>query len=152
MLFVCFIIQDSLSSYDSFNNPNQKQANPRIGPNAHDDLKTTLSKIEPGSPGPQSTPPKYSGNRWEQNNHRHDRLGSKLDLKYGMQGGNPGEGNVDSSPRNSREMEKDPMDGLGQRMSAERERQDQYRYGRSPGKGTPGKIHMETKTDYGKYR
>lgn len=62
------------------------------------------------------------------------------------------DGNVDSSPRNSREMEKEPGDGLAQRSSMERDRQDQYRYTRSPGKGQGGKMHMETKTDYGKYR
>lgn len=139
-----------MSSYDSFNNPNQKQSNPRIGPNAHDDLKTTLSKIEPGSPNAQmNSQSKYGVNRWDQNNHRHDRLGSKLDLKYSMQPNVGGDGNVDSSPRNSRELDKEQMDNLTQRNSVER---DQFRYSRSPAKCVPNKAHLETKTDYGKYR
>lgn len=62
-------------------------SNSRIIPNAHDDLKTTLSKIEPGSPNIQNTPVKYGPPRWEQN-HRHDRLGSKLDLKYNITSNN----------------------------------------------------------------
>ncbi|XP_064213330.1 tight junction protein ZO-1 isoform X3 [Tribolium castaneum] len=125
---------DSLSSYDSFN----KQTNNRIGPNAHDDLKTTLSKIEPGSV--QNSPSKYnSGNRWDQNPHRHN---SKLDLKYGL----PQNDHNDNSPRNSRELDKEsrPMENMSPRGSVER---DIYRYSRSPAK----KGHVETKTDYGKY-
>lgn len=77
---------------------------------------------------------------------------------------------MDPSPRNSREMEKDvgSMDPLLQRMP-DRDRQDVYRYvtvkncisrisrygrySRSPAKqGPPPKQHIETKTDYGKYR
>jgi hypothetical protein len=126
---------DSLSSYDSFN----KQSNNRIGPNAHDDLKTTLSKIEPGSV--QNSPSKYnSGPRWEQNSHRHN---SKLDLKYGL----PQNDHNENSPRNSREMEKEsrPVENMSPRGSVER---DIYRYSRSPAKS---KGHVETKTDYGKY-
>ncbi|KAJ8981906.1 hypothetical protein NQ317_007298 [Molorchus minor] len=134
---------DSLSSYDSFN----KQSNTRIGPNAHDDLKTTLSKIDPSNVNMQNSPSKYnSGQRWEQNVHRH---GSKLDLKYGLPTGD--QQHMDNSPRNSREMEKEasPMDAVSPRGSVER---DMYRYSRSPAKqNIPGKPHMETKTDYGKY-
>ncbi|XP_019880421.1 tight junction protein ZO-1 isoform X2 [Aethina tumida] len=130
---------DSLSSYDSFN----KQQSNRIGPNAHDDLKTTLSKIETATISNQNSPSKYgSGQRWEQNSHRH---GSKMDLKYGLPSGS--EHTLDSSPRNSREMEKEgsPMDAATPRGSVER---DMYRYPRSPAKhGAP----RETKTDYGKY-
>ncbi|XP_063904633.1 tight junction protein ZO-1 isoform X4 [Zophobas morio] len=126
---------DSLSSYDSFN----KQSNTRIGPNAHDDLKTTLSKIEPGSA--QNSPSKYSsGPRWDQNSHRHN---SKLDLKYGL----PQTDHNDNSPRNSRELDKEPrpLENVSPRGSVER---DIYRYTRSPAKS---KGHVETKTDYGKY-
>lgn len=112
--------KDSLSSYDSFN----KQSNTRIGPNAHDDLKTTLSKIDPASTNLQNSPSKYgSGARWEQNIHRH---GSKLDLKYGLP---PAEQHgMDNSPRNSREMDKEssPMDAVSPRGSVER---DMYRSG-----------------------
>ncbi|XP_018564782.1 tight junction protein ZO-1 isoform X4 [Anoplophora glabripennis] len=135
--------QDSLSSYDSFN----KQSNTRIGPNAHDDLKTTLSKIDPAVTNLQNSPSKYgSGPRWEQNVHRH---GSKLDLKYGLPPTD--QHSMDNSPRNSREMDKEssPMDAVCPRGSVER---DMYRYSRSPAKQhVPGKPHMETKTDYGKY-
>ncbi|XP_018564765.1 tight junction protein ZO-1 isoform X2 [Anoplophora glabripennis] len=134
---------DSLSSYDSFN----KQSNTRIGPNAHDDLKTTLSKIDPAVTNLQNSPSKYgSGPRWEQNVHRH---GSKLDLKYGLPPTD--QHSMDNSPRNSREMDKEssPMDAVCPRGSVER---DMYRYSRSPAKQhVPGKPHMETKTDYGKY-
>lgn len=139
LIYLIFVSspQDSLSSYDSFNNNNNNQKpQSRIIPNAHDDLKTTLSKIEPGSPNVQSGGPSQPRNRWEQPNHRHERLGSKLDLKYVMP---PSvEATLDSSPRNSMERT--------DRSSAEREQQ-QYRYARSPGKGR----HVETKTDYGKY-
>ncbi|XP_065163753.1 tight junction protein ZO-1 isoform X5 [Atheta coriaria] len=134
---------DSLSSYDSFNNPKH-----RIIPNAHDDLKTTLSKIDSGVPG---SPSKY--NRWEGSapNHRHDRLGSKLDLKYSQQNLNGDSGlsmGIDS-PRNSREMDVGPLD---QQISRTPERHDMYRYNRSPAKQSmPQKQHIETKTDYGKY-
>lgn len=111
-------LQDSLSSYDS----STKQS--RIIPNAHDDLKTTLSKIEPNVQTNQNR------NRWEQPNnnaHRHERLGSKLDLKYVMP---PSIETLDQSPRDSLE------------------REQQYpRYSRSPAKNR----HLETKTDYGKY-
>ncbi|KAI4456214.1 tight junction protein [Holotrichia oblita] len=144
---------DSLSSYDSFNNQNSKPlSNSRIIPNAHDDLKTTLSKIEPGSPNIQNSPSKYGPPRWEQN-HRHDRLGSKLDLKYNMPTSN--DMTADQSPRNSREIDKEvgnSMEQMHQRMP-ERERLDIYRYNRSPAKqNNIGKMpHMETKTDYGKY-
>ncbi|CAH0563619.1 unnamed protein product [Brassicogethes aeneus] len=131
---------DSLSSYDSFN---KQQSNPRIGQNAHDDLKTTLSKIDPVLGTNQSSPSKYnSGQRWEQNSHRH---GSKMDLKYGLPPGN--DHNLEGSPRNSRELDKEgsPMDAMTPRGSVER---DMYRYPRSPAKqGLP----RETKTDYGKY-
>ncbi|KAJ8928951.1 hypothetical protein NQ314_018413, partial [Rhamnusium bicolor] len=126
---------------------NSKSSNTRIGPNAHDDLKTTLSKIDPTSTNVQNSPSKYSsGPRWDQNAHRH---GSKLDLKYGLP---PGDQLIDNSPRNSREIEKEssPMDPMSPRGSVER---DMYRYSRSPAKqNIPGKPHMETKTDYGKYR
>ncbi|CAH1098494.1 unnamed protein product [Psylliodes chrysocephalus] len=131
---------DSLSSYDSYN----KQASTRIGPNAHDDLKTTLSKIDPTG-NIQNSPSKYNmGPRWDQNSHRH---GSKMDLKYGLPAG---EQLMDSSPRNSREMGKDsPMDPASPRGSVER---DIYRYSKSPAKQSiPGKALIETKTDYGKY-
>ncbi|CAH1186640.1 unnamed protein product [Phyllotreta striolata] len=131
---------DSLSSYDSYN----KQSAGRIGPNAHDDLKTTLSKIDP-SGNVQNSPSKYNARpRWDQNSHRH---GSKMDLKYGPPAG---EQHLDNSPRNSREMGKDsPMDPASPRGSVER---DIYRYSKSPGKQTaPGKSIIETKTDYGKY-
>ncbi|XP_018322344.1 tight junction protein ZO-1 [Agrilus planipennis] len=139
---------DSLSSYDSFKNSNVP--NTRIIPNAHDDLKTTLSKIEQ-EPTMPSSPPKY-GSRWDQNHHRHDRLGSKLDLKYSV-GPNCSNNdlNIDASPRNSRELDKDPSPSntLSPRSSTERDRHDMYR---SPSKQpVPNKIYMETKTDYGKY-
>ncbi|XP_050513704.1 tight junction protein ZO-2 isoform X2 [Diabrotica virgifera virgifera] len=133
---------DSLSSYDSYN----KQATTRIGPNAHDDLKTTLSKIDTTGAIPtiQNSPSKYNmGPRWDQNSHR---LGSKMDLKYVLP---PGE-HLDNSPRNSREMSKDsPMDPASPRGSVER---DIYRYSKSPAKqNITGKTMVETKTDYGKY-
>lgn len=116
-----------MSSYDSFNNQNVKPiSNSRIIPNAHDDLKTTLSKIEPGSPNIQNSPSKYGPPRWEQN-HRHDRLGSKLDLKYSITSST--DLTVDQSPRNSREMDKDvgsSMEQMHQRMP-ERDRLDIYR-------------------------
>lgn len=153
-----FYFQDSLSSYDSFN----KQANPpRIGPNAHDDLKTTLSKIDPTT-SIQNSPSKYNP-RWDQNSHRH---GSKLDLKYGTN-----EQNMENSPRNSGELDKDcnQLESVSPRGSVERDmyRQIMYsslnskifnnnviRYARSPSKqNIPGKPqHVETKTDYSKYR
>lgn len=132
-----FFSQDSLSSYDSFNNNNQQKQS-RIIPNAHDDLKTTLSKIEPGSPNVQNNPQR---NRWDQTpqQHRHERLGSKLDLKYVMP---PSVESLDQSPRNSTMEHTD-------RSSVERDQQQQqYRYSRSPAKQT---RHVETKTDYGKY-
>ncbi|KAJ8915042.1 hypothetical protein NQ315_016017 [Exocentrus adspersus] len=131
---------DSLSSYDSFN----KQSSTRIGPNAHDDLKTTLSKIDPLTGNLQNSPSKYgSGPRWDQNVHRH---GSKIDLKYGLPPVD--QHGMESSPRNSREVDKEssPMDAMSPRGSVER---DMYRYSRSPAKQhIPGKPHMETKTDY----
>lgn len=135
-----FAFKDSLSSYDSYN----KQTPTRIGPNAHDDLKTTLSKIDPGSSVIQNSPSKYPG-RWDQGNSVH---GSKLDLKYGLP---PGDALLDNSPRNSRELDKEsPMGSVSPRGSVER---DMYRYSRSATKQViPGKTHMETKTDYGKYR
>ncbi|XP_071051834.1 tight junction protein ZO-1 isoform X3 [Onthophagus taurus] len=150
---------DSLSSYDSFNNQNSKSLGSRIIPNAHDDLKTTLSKIEPSSNSPniQNSPSKYAHQRsWgDQNHHRHDRLGSKLDLKYAV----PPSNNelMDQSPRHSRgDVEKEPpppgLEHVHQRLPPERN--EMYRYARSPGKQqlTPSKQpHMETKTDYGKY-
>lgn len=120
---------DSLSSYDSFNNPSTKHPNSRIIPNAHDDLKTTLSKIDPNPNSVQNSPSKY-GTRWDQNSHRHDRLGSKLDLKYTMQPNNAMDHNMDPSPRNSREIEKDvgSMDQLHQRIPPDnRDRQEVYR-------------------------
>lgn len=108
-----------MSSYDSF------KPNPGIGQNAHDDLKTTLSKIDTDSP---NTPSKY-GPRWEQN--RHERLGSKLDLKYALGTAANSHANdaVDQSPRNSREIEKEssPMDHLNPRLTSERDRQEMYR-------------------------
>ncbi|XP_056639868.1 tight junction protein ZO-1-like isoform X1 [Diorhabda sublineata] len=128
---------DSLSSYDSYN----KQATTRIGPNAHDDLKTTLSKIDSNTsaiPNIQNSPSKYNtGPRW---------VGSKMDLKYGL----PTVEQLDNSPRNSRELGKDsPMDPASPRGSVER---DIYRYSKSPAKqNIPGKSLIETKTDYGKY-
>ncbi|XP_060522742.1 tight junction protein ZO-1 isoform X2 [Cylas formicarius] len=138
---------DSLSSYDSYN----KQSSTRIGPNAHDDLKTTLSKIETTTSrnthqGSPSRNPRWND---QQNHHRHG--GSKLDLKYGMPLGDP---NMDGSPRNSRDLlDKDatiPSEPVSPRGSVER---DMYRYSRSPAKqNIPSKSHMETKTDYGKYR
>ncbi|XP_074027652.1 zonula occludens-like protein polychaetoid isoform X3 [Leptinotarsa decemlineata] len=125
---------------------NSKSSNARIGPNAHDDLKTTLSKIDPAATNLPNSPSKYNvGPRWEQNSHRH---GSKMDLKFGLPSA---EQHLDNSLRNSREMEKEgtPMDPTSPRDSVERE---MYRYSRSSSKpNTPGKPHMETKTDYGKY-
>ncbi|CAG9812618.1 unnamed protein product, partial [Phaedon cochleariae] len=115
---------DSLSSYDSFN---KQSAGPtRIGPNAHDDLKTTLSKIDPTTARPQNGVPKY---------------GWKAD-KYG---------HADSSPRHSRESDKEggQTEAVSPRGSVERDSRDMYR---SPNKQhIPGKSHIETKTDYGKY-
>lgn len=132
---------DSLSSYDSFNNNNNNaQKQTRIIPNAHDDLKTTLSKIEPTNNQQQQQ--QQSRNRWDQqqtNQHRHERLGSKLDLKYVMP---PSVENLDQTPRNSLEREQ------------QQQQQQQYRYSRSPAKQTTAttpRHHVETKTDYGKY-
>ncbi|XP_031353908.1 tight junction protein ZO-1-like isoform X5 [Photinus pyralis] len=135
---------DSLSSYDSYKQ--QLPGNSGIGPNAHDDLKTTLSKIDSDNP---TTPSKYPA-RWDQNNHRHDRLGSKLDLKYAM-GVNNVNDHPDQSPRNSHEVDKEssPLDHLNPRMLSERDRQEMYR---SPAKQNSfTKTYVETKTDYGKY-
>ncbi|KAL3274536.1 hypothetical protein HHI36_015918 [Cryptolaemus montrouzieri] len=136
---------DSLSSYDSFN----KQSNTRIGPNAHDDLKTTLSKIDhnptmiPNSPSKYNPPPVQ---RWDQSPHRY---GSKMDLKYGL----PITGEqVENSPRSSREIDKDgsAMDIMNMRGAGEK---DMYRYSRAVAKQPMSqRNHMETKTDYGKYR
>ncbi|KAK4874165.1 hypothetical protein RN001_013525 [Aquatica leii] len=136
---------DSLSSYDSFKQ--QHAGNSGIGPNAHDDLKTTLSKIDSDNP---TTPSKYPP-RWDQNNYRHDRLGSKLDLKYAMGLNSTNNERADQSPHNSHEMEKEPnaLEHLNPRMLSERERQEMYR---SPGKqNSLSKSYVETKTDYGKY-
>lgn len=62
----------------------------------------------------------------------------------------------DPSPRNSREiLDNDGnMDTVHQRTpDRDRVSSDKYRYPRSPAKqGTPLKQHIETKTDYGKYR
>lgn len=133
---------------------------PRLGPNAHDDLKTTLSKIDidDGATPPNTTPTsKYPPPRWDlsqpTNHHRHERLGSKLDLKYPTGGSSNALNNessnnvVGESPRNSREIESDNVvEQLSPRMLQER-------YSRSPGKQpTPNKPYIETKTDYGKYR
>nr|CAI5852690.1 unnamed protein product [Callosobruchus analis] len=124
---------DSLSSYDSFN----KQ--PRtIGPNAHDDLKTTLSKIDPNL---QNSPSKYPpGTRWDGRR--------KQEGKYGTTG--MAEQFMENSPRSSQEIEKDgSLECITPRGSVER---DIYKYSRSPGKQSiPTKTHIETKTDYGKY-
>lgn len=65
-----------------------------------------------------------------------------------------------SSPRNSREIiDKDVVGNMGNmeppihQRTPDRDRQDMYRYTRSPAKqGMPTKQHIETKTDYGKYR
>ncbi|KAK9883620.1 hypothetical protein WA026_001793 [Henosepilachna vigintioctopunctata] len=136
---------DSLSSYDSFN----KQSNSRIGPNAHDDLKTTLSKID-HNPTITNSPSKYNpppGPRWDQSPHRY---GSKMDLKYGLPLSN--EPGTDNSQRNSREIDKDgsSMDILNMRSSTEK---DMYRYSRAVAKQPMSpRNHMETKTDYSKYR
>ncbi|XP_045478453.1 tight junction protein ZO-1 isoform X4 [Harmonia axyridis] len=137
---------DSLSSYDSFNKP----TNTRIGPNAHDDLKTTLSKIDhPPGTVPNSTS-KYnspSGQRWDQSPHRY---GSKMDLKYGLPIVN--DQGLDNSPRTSREMDKDgnPIDMMNLRGANEK---DMYRYSRAIAKQPLSpRSHMETKTDYGRYR
>ncbi|XP_066261904.1 tight junction protein ZO-1 isoform X1 [Euwallacea similis] len=139
---------DSLSSYDSYNK--QTSAPPRIGPNLHDDLKTTLSKIDPAHQGSPSR-----GSRWNDQQNHHRLGGSKMDIKYGLP---PGDPISDSSPRHSREVlgaprEENglPGDGVSPRGSVER---DMYRYSRSPAKqinNIPGKSHIETKTDYGKY-
>lgn len=112
------ILQNSLSSYDSYN----KQSGSRIIPNAHDDLKTTLSKIDPASTNLSNTPSKYNmGPRWDQNN----RHGSKLDLKYAQ---HPSDQNlnVEGSPRNSGEIDKEinPLEPVSPRGSVER---DMYR-------------------------
>ncbi|XP_030745371.1 tight junction protein ZO-1 isoform X2 [Sitophilus oryzae] len=125
---------DSLSSYDSYNKQNQA-AQQRIGPNLHDDLKTTLSKIDPVN---QSSPSRGP--------YHHKLGGSKMDLKYGLPPGDP----IEESPRNSREENGGMLsDGVSPRGSVER---DMYRYSRSPAKqNIPSKSHMETKTDYGKY-
>ncbi|XP_050302350.1 uncharacterized protein LOC126740396 isoform X3 [Anthonomus grandis grandis] len=138
---------DSLSSYDSYN----KQPQTRIGPNLHDDLKTTLSKIDPA----HQNSPSRGGNRWNHDQPNHHRLGgSKLDLKYNLP---PGDPINDNSPRHSREVlggsrEENGAavgEGVSPRGSVER---DIYRYARSPAKqNIPGKSHIETKTDYGKY-
>ncbi|KAK5641793.1 hypothetical protein RI129_010340 [Pyrocoelia pectoralis] len=133
---------DSLSSYDSYKQ--QLPGNSGIGPNAHDDLKTTLSKIDSDNP---TTPSKYP-TRWDQNNHRHERLGSKLDLKYTM-GINNVNDHPDQSPRNSHEVDKEssPLDHLSPRLLTERDRQEI-----SPAKQNSfTKAYVETKTDYGKY-
>ncbi|XP_044758711.1 tight junction protein ZO-1 isoform X3 [Coccinella septempunctata] len=136
---------DSLSSYDSFNKP----TNTRIGPNAHDDLKTTLSKID-HTPVPQSNSAKFtspSGQRWDQSPHRY---GSKMDLKYGLPLAN--DQGLDNSPRTSREMDKDgnPVDMMNLRSPTEK---DMYRYSRAIAKQPLSpRSHMETKTDYGRYR
>ncbi|XP_076275264.1 zonula occludens-like protein polychaetoid isoform X2 [Rhynchophorus ferrugineus] len=124
---------DSLSSYDSYNKQNQGTS--RIGPNLHDDLKTTLSKIDPGHQGSPS-----------RGTYHHKLGGSKMDLKYGLPPGDP----IEESPRNSRDENGGMLsDGVSPRGSVER---DIYRYSRSPAKqNIPSKSHMETKTDYGKY-
>lgn len=137
---------DSLSSYDSYNKQTNQQRS--IGPNAHDDLKTTLSKIDPQNIN--NSPSKYGQNTQPAttttttSHHRHG--GSKLDLKYGLP---QNDLQVDGSPRNSRELEKDNLDHMSPRGSVER---DMYRYNRSPAKQNIPKNHIETKTDYGKYR
>lgn len=160
---ISVLLQNSLSSYDSYN----KQTSTRIIPNAHDDLKTTLSKIDSTSTSMPNTPAKYNmGPRWDQNN----RLGSKLDLKY-VQHPSDQNLNMEGSSRNSGELEKDlnPLEAVSPRGSVERDmyrsviiinflinNQNVYensRYARSPSKqNMPAKQHMETKTDYGKYR
>ncbi|KAH1016905.1 hypothetical protein HUJ04_008059 [Dendroctonus ponderosae] len=137
---------DSLSSYDSYNK--QPPTTPRIGPNLHDDLKTTLSKIDPSH---QSSPSRAP--RWTDQQNHHRLGGSKMDLKYGLP---PGDPINDNSPRHSREViggsreeNGGPSEGVSPRGSVER---DMYRYSRSPAKqNIPSKTHVETKTDYGKY-
>lgn len=127
----CFLqLQDSLSSYDSFNKQTATTNN-RIGPNAHDDLKTTLSKIEPT----QNSPSKYQ----QQHHHQHQNTPPRWEhRKYG-----PPDLNSENSPRSSMI---DPRLLENRGGSAER---DVYRYSRSPAKTKGG--HVETKTDYGKY-
>lgn len=90
--------------------------NSGLGPNAHDDLKTTLSKIDSDNVAVSS---KYNP-RWDQN--RHDRIGSKLDLKYTL-GPNGSNEVVDENSRNEVENE---LTSLGH-VDA-RERQDMYRF------------------------
>lgn len=46
-----------MSSYDSFNNPKH---GPRLGPNAHDDLKSSVPKEQVDPPRASGGPP-----RWE---------------------------------------------------------------------------------------
>ncbi|KAL1497924.1 hypothetical protein ABEB36_008804 [Hypothenemus hampei] len=139
---------DSLSSYDSYNK--QPPTTPRIGPNLHDDLKTSLSKIDTSHQGSPSRGP-----RWNDQQNHHRLVSSKMDLKYGLP---PGDPINDNSPRHSREVlgvsreENGGVlnDGVSPRGSVER---DMYRYTRSPAKqNIPSKAHhIETKTDYGKY-
>lgn len=69
-----------------------------------------------------NTPSKYNmGTRWDQNN----RHGSKLDLKYGQLPSDPNL-NMEGSPRNSGEIDKDinPLESVSPRGSVER---DMYR-------------------------
>ncbi|KAF5291383.1 hypothetical protein FQR65_LT01693 [Abscondita terminalis] len=137
---------NSISSYDSFKQ--QHAGNSGIGPNAHDDLKTTLSKIDSDNP---TTPSKYL-NRWDQNNYKHDRINSKLDLKYPLGLSATNNERADQTSHNSQEIDKEhiALDHLiNSRMLSERERQEMYRS--SNKQGSLSKSYVETKTDYGKY-
>lgn len=122
-----------MSSYDSFNNPNLNKHNlpQRLGPNAHDDLKSSIPKTDTPEQSPSRGPP-----RWEPPpNHRHEH-------RHPQGAEHP----PDFSPRNSQEMDRPDMMLLDPGRN-----HDKYHYLRSPTKATPPK-HLETKTDYGKYR
>lgn len=91
-------------------------------------MKTTLSKIDPVVSNIQNSPSKY-GQKWDNNNtHRHDRLGSRLDMKYSMQLVSGSDPNVDPSPRNSREIVEKDLEGVHQRTPDRDRSQDMYRY------------------------
>lgn len=122
-----------MSSYDSFNNPNsalnkQSLTTQRLGPNAHDDLKSSIPKIDT----PEQSPSKYQGGRWDQPaGLRHDHVN-----RHGMSSNSINEGrmselNPDMSPRNSRDVDKNTdimtLDQLSPRMPSDGRNHDMYR-------------------------
>lgn len=117
------IFQDSLSSYDSFNNPNSALKQ-RLGPNAHDDLKSSIPKIDAPE---QMSPSKYQGSRWEQPpglRHNHEHIS-----RHAMNSNHINEGRLvehnpeNMSPRHSREVDKTAdiltLDQLSSRIPGE---------------------------------